>query len=348
MPSKQLIILVHGMGTHAKGDFTKEFKKALSDRAKSFGIADDSFLSTVDYKEFNYSEYFDHIRQQFAENAAARKKGFGFLTGKGFEEKLLQQLTKFESNFGKDDFYYTHWLDVILYATMYFGEKLRVDFISEFEKLRKKYDNKNIHIVCHSLGTALVHDALAKYYRLDSDPFDDIPDLKTGNFNISSLWTFANVSRMVNLLNGLTDPNNSTVVTGSDGCTNNFVNVRHKYDPFTWFKTYDRKMKNLVLIEDKVIKKVNTHDFYEYVNEPRAARGILSFIYKINVSDTNFKKGDEEHKANQLKQEVKELKAAIDAVRNDPSKDTIKAAIDEFKKIQAEIDKLKSDFESNN
>jgi len=334
MASKQVIILGHGMGQHPKNAFTKQFKQALSDRAKSFGIADDSFLSNVDYSEFNYSEYFDHIRQQFAENAAARKKGFAFLVGKGFEEKLVEQLTTFESNFGKDEFLYTHWLDVILYGTMYFGEKIRLDFINQFEKLRKKYDHKNVHIICHSLGTAVIHDALAKYYRVDSIPFDDIPDLKTGDFNIASLWTFANVSRMVNLLNGLTDPNHSTVVTGADGCTNNFVNVRHKYDPFTWFKTYDRDMEKLQTIEDTVIKKINTHDFYEYVNEPRAARMILTAIYNVKISETNFNKGVDDHKANPLKQGVKEIKDAIDAVRDDPSKDTIKAAIAEFKNIQ--------------
>jgi len=342
MPSKQLIILVHGMGPHPIGKFTEEFKKALSDRAKSFGIADDSFLSKVDYSEFNYSKYFDQIRQQFAENAAARLEGFGFLTGKGFEEKLLKDLTKFESNFGKDEFLYTRWLDVILYATTYFGEKLRLDFSTHFENLRKDYDHKNMHIICHSLGTALVHDALAKYYRKGASSADDIPDLPTGDFNISSLWTFANVSRMVNMLNGLTDPYKSTVVTGSNGCTENFVNVRHKYDPFTWYKTYNRDMQSLETIEDEIIKKANTHDFYEYINEPRAARMILSFIYDEDISGEDFKKGVDEHKKNELKEEVKELKKAIDAVRNDPSKDTIKLAIAEFKKIHDEIAKITS------
>lgn len=342
--SKQLIILVHGMGTHPKGNITKQFKKAVADRAGAFGIAGQDFLKKVDYQEFNYSEYFDLIRQQFAENAQARQKGFAFLTGKGFEEKLLTQLTLFESNFGKDEFYYTHWLDVILYSTMYFGEKVRVDFISFFEKLRKKYDHKNIHIVCHSLGTAVVHDALAKYYRTESNPFDDIPDLKTGNFNIASLWTFANVSRMVNLLNGLTDPNSSTVVTGAEGCTSNFVNVRHKYDPFTWFKTYDRKMDNSFKFINTVIKNINTHDFYEYVTEPNVARAILNFIYEMNISDSQFNQALTEYKKVTLKEEAKKLKGAIDAALNDTTINSIKTAIKHFKTIVKTIDELSQNF----
>lgn len=343
--AKQLIILVHGMGTHPKGNMTKEFKKALTDAAGRFGVNDNAFLNKVDYQEFNYSVYFDAIRRQFVENAQARKKGFGYLAGQGFEVKLLQQLNQFESNLGKDEFFYTHWLDVILYSTMYFGEKVRIDFITLFEKLRKKYNHKNIHIVCTSLGTAVTHDALAKYYRNDSDPFDDIPDLKTGNFNIASLWTIANVSRLINLLNNLDDPGHSTVATGDSGCTRNFINVRHKYDPFTWFKKYDRAMSHKETFTNTVVRKPNTHDFYEYVTEPAVSRAMLSYFYGINVSDSKYKDGVNEHKKNTLSTEITTLKKLIDEARSNPSISSIKAAIEKFKKIQAEIERLIDQFE---
>lgn len=338
--ARQLVVLVHGMGTHPKGNMLKEFKRAVGDGAEPFGLPDKSFIDDVDYEEFNYSEYFDAIRKQFADNAEARIKGFGYLAGMGFEESLLKQLTSFEANFGKDTFFYTHWLDVILYSTMYFGEKIRIDFISLMEKLRLTYDHKNIHIISHSLGTAVVHDALAKYYRKDSNPFDDIPDLATGNFNLASLWTFANVSRMVNLLNGLTDPYNSTVVTGKDGCTSSFVNIRHKYDPFTWFKTYNRTMDDISLLENTVIRKVNTHDFYEYVRAPKVARGVLGVIYDKSVDDAPFQKAVEEYEKGGLVAEVNELRAAVDKARNDPSIDSLQAAIVQF----TDIIKLIKDF----
>ncbi len=341
MASASVILLVHGMGTHPKGEITKEYKKALADRATSFGITDTGFIKSVDIKEFNYSEYFDLIRMQFAQNAEARSKGFRFLTGKGFEETLLKQLTTFESNFGKDEFFYTHWLDVILYGTMYFSARVRLDFISAFEKLRKTYGHQNIHVICHSLGTSVVHDALAKYYRTDSDPFDDIPDLKTGNFNIASLWTFANVSRMVNLLNGLEDPNHSSVVTGSNGCTNNFINIRHAYDPFTWFKTYDRRMNDKITYINKVIRKVNTHDFYEYITEPSVSDTLLRFIYGVNVSDSNYEQGVTLYKKDAISVEVKELKTMIDAAISNTSISTIEQAMKKFKAIQSKIETLK-------
>jgi len=331
--AKQLVILVHGMGTHAKGEMIKDFKKAVAERAKDFGISESSFLEGVDYQEFNYSDYFDAIRKQFADNAAARAKGFGYLEGMGFEEKLIKQLTSFEAKFGKDKFFYTHWLDVILYSTTYFGEKVRLDFIILMEKLRKKYDHKNMHIISHSLGTAVVHDALAKYYRANSTPFDEIPDLKTGNFNLSSLWTFANVSRMVNQLNGLTDPLDSTVVTGADGCTNNFFNISNYYDPFTWFLSYSRKMEYLTALETKVIRKANTHDFPEYVGEPRVVRELLALVYGQQVDDVKFDAVFKTYQESDLVEQFKKLRDSIEDARNDPSIRTLKEAIARFKGI---------------
>ena len=338
--AKQLIILVHGMGTYPEGKILKEFKKAISDRAKGFGIEDDSFLKSVDYREFNYSGYFDAVRTQFAENARARKKGFGYLAGMGFGENLIKQLTTFESKVDKDEFLYTHWLDVILYSTMYFGEKVRVDFITFFEKLRNKYKHDNIHIICHSLGTAVVHDSLAKYYRTDSNPFDNIPDIMTGDFNIASLWTFANVSRLVNLLNDLTDPLHSTVTTGKDGCASNFVNIRHEYDLFTWFKRYDRSMNNSTTFTNKVFKKVNTHDFYEYVTAPEVARAILNFIYEKPVTKAKYNKGVAEYEKGSLNQEVKDIKKLVNEAVADPSIDSVIQAFKTFKSIQQRINEL--------
>lgn len=342
--SKQLIVLVHGMGTHPEGQITKEFKSALAERAKSFGMTDLSFLEQVDYKEFNYSNKFDMIRKQFAENAEARKKGFKYLSGSGVSGSLLKQLTDFEVNLSKDEFLYTHWLDVILYSTTYFGEKIRHELITFLDELREKYNHQNIHVVCHSLGTAVVHDSLAKYYRIDSTPHDDIPDVKVGNFNLASLWTFANVSRMVNILNDLKNPYQSTVTTGNKGCTEFFFNSRHKYDPFTWYKSYDREMDDKVSQINTVFRKANTHDFYEYITEPNTSRWILARIYNKSVSNEDFEKGVDKYKEDTINDEVDELKVIVDGLIASPDIESVKKAIDQFKVIEKKIDELSSEL----
>ncbi len=342
MANTTVVLLVHGMGTHAKGQMIKDFKKAISDRATGFGISQAGLINTIDYREFNYSDYLDAVRKQFAENAQARARGFAFLAGKGFDNELVGQLGSFEAKFDKDEFFYTHWLDVILYGTTYFGEKIRLDFIKKFESLRKSYGEENLHVVFHSLGTAVVHDALAKYYRTDANVFDNIPDLPTGDFNFSSLWTFANVSRMVNILNGLTDPNHSTVVTGSEGCTEDFFNVRHQYDPFTWYKTYDRPMEHKTSFVPRIIRNINTHDFYEYVTEPKVARKILSLMYGKNITDSQFNLGVADFKNDSLTCKARELRDLVDSARNDASIDDLKKAFGKYKEIVEEIERQKA------
>lgn len=338
--ARQLVLLVHGMGTHPKGQIKKDFEAALGERITAFGLDPDPLLKAVDYREFNYSEKFDLIRKQFAENAEARKKGFKFLSGKGFEEKLIQQLTSFEANFGQDDFFYTHWLDVILYSTMYFGEALRAEFIGEFDTLRKKYRHSNIHVISHSLGTALAHDALAKYYRVESTPMDDMPDVPVGRFNMASLWTFANVSRLVNILTSLEDPLRSTVTVGSGGCTTSFVNVRNKYDPFTWFKTYDRKDPSPLDIVIDTVRNPNTHDFREYITEPEVARQLLKTIFFKKLTPAQFQNGVDDYHETVLTTQVKELRDLVTDAANDPNVTSAEKAVAKFRKIQALVKKL--------
>ncbi len=341
MSNSSVVLLVHGMGTHKKGEMKKDYKKALTQRLDSFGLSGENIVKGVDCVEFNYSDYFDAVRTQFADNAEARKKGFKYLTGGGFDEKLVTQLTNFEAKFGKDSFFYTHWLDVILYGTMYFGEVIRKDFLVQFEKLLKKYGHQNVHVVSHSLGTALVHDAFAKYYRTDSNPYDDIPDKPLGAFNVASLWTFANVSRLLNILNQLADPLTSSVATGNQGCTNRFVNVYNQFDPFTWFKRYQRTMQYGVDIEIEAIRKVNTHDFFEYITHPDVTRGISQVIYKKKITPAQLKKGVKAYEVGDLGAQVKELKDRVIEAKNNPSVTNLKTAIDEFKDIQALIEALK-------
>jgi hypothetical protein len=341
---RAVVLLVHGMGTSSRGDFKKEFIQAVADGAANFGLTVD-VASKVDYQEFNYSEFFDIVRKQFADNAEARRKGFGFLAGKGFEDKLVTQLTSFEKNFGKDEFYYTHWLDVVLYGTMYFGEHLRVEFIKAFEKLVRKYKHRNVHIVCHSLGTALVHDSLAKYYRAASDPFDSIPDKPLGQFNIASLWTLANVSRLLHILNGQSDPMTSTVQTGNAGCVNRIVNARNKCDPFTWYKTYNRQMADMVDVEIDTIRKVNTHDFYEYVTEPNITRGLLQIVYGVQVTPAQFAAGVKAHRKTDLGTQVQDIRDLVEEAVNDASIDNLASAIVAFKRIRVRIEELRAQLE---
>ena len=291
---KDIVILVHGMGTHARNNISREFTGGVNETAacllpgRNYRIED-----LVELVEFNFSDELDSFLGRLEQNLKdITDNNLDKIGSLGLAGDVVDMLIRFHGDF-KDTFFRTHWLDVILYGTTYFGEKLRVEFARYFCSQLKRSINQGcrLHVIAHSLGTAVVHDSLSKLYRREFSMSDDIPDLPTGSFNFDSLWTFANVSRLVNLLNGLTDPLSSSVTTGADGCVNAFYNVRHKLDPFTWFKTYDRRMANSKTFGNDVVRRWNTHDFRGYVSDPLVTKRLINTLtpsHYITGSDSNL------------------------------------------------------------
>ncbi len=330
----QIILLVHGMGTHPDGEIAKTFKRAVTDAAKCLGFANFNLdQEDCQLAEYNYSGLLDEVRQQFADNAAARQAGFGHLAGAGFAAELIQKLTDFETRLGTDDFLYTHWLDVLLYGATFYGPRIRAEFAGQFHDLASQHGHANVHVIAHSLGTAVVHDTFAQLYRTGANIFDNIPDYPPGNFNISTLWMFANVSRLLNLLNGLEDPNHSTVVPGGNGCADFMFNIRHQLDPFTWFKQYKRTANDLFHLENEVVREINTHDFYEYVAAPLVSRTILETLFGKTIAQDRFDACVIQHAANTISTGVTELKTALENLRDDPGIDDLKRAYLAYKKL---------------
>lgn len=232
----------------------------------------------VDFVEIHYNHIFDNIRKEMAENG---QKFNDLLQGAGILANvpgLVQKVIEFESSLDQDKFFYTHWLDVILYK-LYFGEFVRVHVAEKLGEIISKNGTKNIHILAHSLGTAVIHDTLSKLYNKGYADNDDIADLSPVTHKLSSLWQIANVSRLANSVMPVADPYKSLVKPGSAGVTATMMNIHHKYDPFTLPKQFTRSdngkwvpsgvFKNKYLdIETSVITQLNTHSITQYLHDP--------------------------------------------------------------------------------
>ncbi len=282
MSTLPIVLLVHGMGTHPLDNMTKEFKAGLNEAAKGFNIDDFDIDEHMEIVEFNYSETLDNIRQKLADNADEIR---GMTAGIA-APALITRLLDFQANLDEDEFIYTHWLDVVLYGAAYYGEPIRVELANKINNLMKRAAGRDIHIVAHSLGTAVVHDTLEKLYRSDGTVLDGVPELIPGIDNVKCLWTFANVSRLVDLLNGIT-PDDTVVRSGPTGCTDYFYNIRHELDPFTWFKTFELDIENGRHFENKIVRDANTHSFREYVADPLVARYMLLQMTKLQEPKSN-------------------------------------------------------------
>ena len=366
MAIKPVILLVHGMGSHSQpkpaqkklGSFGQEFVDATNRALIRYpSHADKKITDYVDIEEFNYDAFFDKIRKKMAENASmtSRLEAVATLGGGNFLEGLVGKLTAWEENFGDDDFFYTHWLDGIFYTT-FIGGKIRVDLGLALDKLIQNYGNKRVHIVAHSLGTAVTFDTLNLLYRPEHDPNDLIPDLSVVNDQIESLWMVANVSRLVNFVARMGDPlsPNTTVKPGAGGCTKAFYNVRHQLDPFTWPGRFDPendgewissvsfRMRYAPIVNDLVIEP-NTHSFPQYMEDPNVVVPFFKKLFKFKATDKQLEAAAEDHATHSIQ-------GAFNALKNEfvDLDITDSGSIDEFltaaENLQVAIQRIKSNL----
>ena len=295
MASKPVVLLVHGMGSATPpgpngklGSFGKEFVDAANKALKRYpNHKTDDIKKYVDIREFFFDDVFEDIRKEMAETSkkvSERLAAIGGLHGGSFGPKFIGAMAGWEQKFGSEKFFYTHWLDVLFYTT-FIGGVVRARLATELAALIKEVGNKKIHVIAHSLGTAVVHDTLFKLYPPDGVP----PDGAAAFFSVEddqleSLWMVSNVSRIINSISKLSDPTSgaTTVKPGPGGAVKLFVNARHELDPFTmlrrfdppndgdWISTTSYKLKYLPLVNDIVVDP-NTHSFAQYVQDPNVA-----------------------------------------------------------------------------
>jgi hypothetical protein len=330
--SKPMVLVIHGMGTHKPGETKKTIADGLNQAAKNFGLTDFDINDKVEFFQFNYSDFLDEIRLKDAEKAGEIVKHISLLQGHGLGESTASKLVELVSDFDDDEMLYTHWMDVIYYGMMFWGEKIRVDLAKKINDLmiERELGNRKLHIIAHSLGTSALHDTLAKLFRKDTDITSKVPQLDTDRFQIDSIWMVANVSRLLNILNDIADPNHSIVSSDAGGCTDKLFNIRNEFDPFTWIKKYDRAIENGGRhIDVKTIREINTHDLKEYVEAPEVADTFFSNVINVSVPGVQYKKGVAAHGLTSINYSYKELKDSFENLKqHDELKGKVGAIID--------------------
>ncbi|PMJ91534.1 hypothetical protein [Vibrio sp. 10N.261.55.A7] len=343
--SKPIVLVIHGMGTHSNGGLKLQINNGLNEAAKNFGLSDFNFSDKVELVEFNYSEFLDEIRQRSADHASSMSDHLALLQGKGLSVEVVSQLTGFLSDFDEDEMLYTHWMDVLYYGVMFWGEQIRVDFAKAINDvmIKANMEERDVHIIAHSLGTSVAHDTLAKLFREDVDLTSQVPGLDIAKFRIKSLWTVANVSRLTYLLNNIADPNTSIVNATPDGCCDYLVNIRNTFDPFTWFKTYQRDDGHSRQLEVDTIRYWNTHDIKEYMATPLVSAYLFSFLFSIELSEEQWEKGVASHSESSVNKPVSELKEAMGDLRNQPD---LEGKIDTLKQVFSTAKAVKDRLEA--
>lgn len=321
--AKPIVVLVHGMGTHpaAENQIKTDFIEGTKEAAGFYGITDFNIEDYANLQQFNYSDELDERRNIIAGNQQAILGQFADLPGSDSLVGLVHKLIAYQANFNKDDFIYTHWLDVALYCSE-FGEHLRVKFAEKLNEWLLNAQGARVHVIAHSLGTALANDTLEKFYKVGPHSVPaDTPYLKAGAHNIKTLWTFANVSRLTRVLFPIDIGGHSTVVkAGPAGCADMLFNCFNVLDPFTWFKRYQPVPVPgaTATFKNEVIRVKNTHSFREYVTDPEVASTLLNELTGLGVFADPEKIADAvgAHRDNSINEKVDDILVATRALRN--------------------------------
>lgn len=312
-----IVLVIHGMGTHEQDDPLKKVNDGLNNASKSFGINNFNFKNEVELVEFNYSGFLDEVRNKDANYADTMTKHLTFLAGHGVAANIVSKLAKFFADFDEDDALYTHWMDVLYYGETFWGEKIRVDLAVKLNQLLKDANLKaqSVHIIAHSLGTAVLHDTLAEIYDPDSAVRKKVPYLNPNLFFVDSIFQVANVSRLIHLFSEVDDPLTSIVHPNEDGCCKVMYNVHNTFDPFTWILPYNRTLNRGGDTEVKTVRIVNTHDVQEYMEAPPVAKSILNTILSKKVSKEKYDKAVVDHGQKCVTTSFEELQKAFTDIK---------------------------------
>jgi hypothetical protein len=280
------IILIHGMGEHKKEDFLNDFFTPLDKAAEYFG----SLQKPSNSLEVHYIDYNDVINdvRNFMKGATLDEMQSRFPGVPSIIAKINELNRKFAE---ADSFWFTHVLDVVIYRS-FFANAIQARVGAQLVHAMQTATDaqEEVHIVCHSLGTAVGHDVLHKLYTKSLHDENGKLLLYAGLNKISSITMVANVCAVPIFK---TDPYKSVVKPGPNGICESFMSCRHVLDPFAslvkfkpgsnWPNVYGSEFRNIVINR---VERANVHDLDHYLNDPNVYQPFFINLYKLAFKTT--------------------------------------------------------------
>ncbi|PTQ86728.1 hypothetical protein [Agitococcus lubricus] len=344
MNNKSVLIALHGMGTHTEDSLKKEIVDAANNALRRYpNYESRNIEDSVIIKPIEYNSIFEETRQKIS-NANQPISQFLKNHDKNLSPHFLSDIVNAEESLGQESNFNTHWLDVILYMTA-IGERVRHHVALKLLEIIKEAtaQQQNIHLLGHSLGTSVLHDVLWKLYTGGViDKSGKKHTLDATDNKLRSIWMFANVSVLVSRFSSISPHPLTTIVkpgANSNGCTEIFANIHHKYDPFTipyafkvsqndgWIPP-DIWQKDYIDILTEKITRTDTHSLGGYIEDPAVTYPFLSQIIplgtqKFSPSLTEWQEGNakikillgKENLLTELKNKAKSVKSLSDFIQ---------------------------------
>lgn len=293
--AKQAMVAVHGMGQATSASFKTSIQQALQEALKQYeGYETEQIDEYVDIIPAAYNDIFDTYREAMAargKSVAERLAAIPRSSNIAFE--TIERISGIEKEIADDDFFKTHFLDVIFYRFTVLGEPVRIRVGKAIAEAVANYNSTNVHVLAHSLGTSVVHDALTKLYGPTQfhDEKGQAMNLSATQHRLASIAMVSNVSRV--LESDWARVAQSPVRPGALGITSEFTEFRHKLDPFTWVRPFnvnnngvwisqdDWQKQVYALIEPSEVSAANTHDLVHYLKNPAVHLPLLAKLTRF-------------------------------------------------------------------
>jgi hypothetical protein len=304
MANVHLIFLVHGMGDFKPG-WSESAQKTLRDQYAAYtALKFIPFNQRFAFVEINYNDEFEALREMWRNMNKALGDalvGHGGEVGKTDDDKkLIKDLNDVAGVANKNTFLTTHVLDALLYvaarqtaATV--RESVRKQILAALKKQVDAGGTLRWSVVAHSLGTAVVHDALHEAYS------DKPTSAKAGKLvNITRPACLAMIANVSRFLEWDIDAFLSRVKPGSpdepDAACRAYLNARNLFDPFTHPKPFrpaaqwpSLGVRALGLYSEPEISTIEApekvHDLDHYLRNPRVHGPLFNYMVGQEVLD---------------------------------------------------------------
>ena len=305
--ARSLIFMLHGMGNQPEG-WAGPYVDAIKEAYGLYPFLQDTPIEErLAFVPLQYDDIFREIVQTWADNAALVRAAAKELNAP--VSRLTNWLVGADEL--KDNFAWTHAADVLLYRAFalvrnrvctHVGKQLTVRIKREIDEA----GSCSWSAIGHSLGTAVLHDTLARLW----NPLSNLPGnmaFAPENAQADLVMMVANVSRLLEVKSASEpyDVFETAVKPGFGGQLQRgckyYVNVRHRLDPFTVPKMFNPQMwpdeaalaaipPRYLNVEVDHIHEKDIHSFAHYLKHPAVHVPMLRRLLGPQaVSDDEFR-----------------------------------------------------------
>jgi len=349
MNKKPLVILVHGVGDHDDKNFKAQCVNTL-DWASTQYAKVPKFSDACDVRSVAYDDIFDKVLANAREVSAS---GDAF---KPSVSSVVQTLALYQDSIKDDNFFTENALDAVVYKSFLAGA-VEAAAASRFYKIYNESilpsgKRRPVHIICHSLGTAVMTNVLHRLYSAKDLSRDRNKYLSLPYNQIRSITMLANVAP---LFPRSGKPESTQVRPGS--ICETMINARHLFDLIPLLKPFNpdndwspvemalytnvefTDIVDLVKLDTSIISakepKLNVHAVEHYLAQPNVHQQLFRVLYnqKYYPTDTECQAYVTKWKANSIVGAAKKLQSQFTQLNPDSDP-------------QAQIDDLVKQYEA--